>query len=269
MGEPGCDGVCFTGSRGELGLGASRGLCPQHLLFLRRVTGDLWKIRDAVAKTFWPGELGHREPCPVFDFVMWSLFGAPEQTWGRRVLSCGLLRTLRLCPLGTQGTWQHLGAPVVGSTVPGPGAFPRLQGSLASWESHGTGSLPVSVTSGESPDLSGSRYSWGGYLSDLSLPALTSCCVLLAKAFHGNGFDLLWVTVALAATCCPHRAPSCEEVLSVTGRTQAGSARLGARACARLRVQRGEQQGSEHRKAVPECESVLVIVTWLRVELLA
>lgn len=52
LGEPGCDDFYFIGLPGESGLGASRGLCLPHLLFLRSVTGDLFRTRDAMAKTY-------------------------------------------------------------------------------------------------------------------------------------------------------------------------------------------------------------------------
>lgn len=46
--------ICFIGSPGEQGLGASRVLCPQQLLFLKSVTGDLLRTGDGVAKTYCP-----------------------------------------------------------------------------------------------------------------------------------------------------------------------------------------------------------------------
>lgn len=46
--------ICFIGSPGEQGLGASRVLCPQQLLFLKSVTGDLLRTGDGVAKTYFP-----------------------------------------------------------------------------------------------------------------------------------------------------------------------------------------------------------------------
>lgn len=54
LGESGCDDFYFIGLPGESGLGASRGLCPLHLLFLRSVISDLFRTRDAMAKTCCP-----------------------------------------------------------------------------------------------------------------------------------------------------------------------------------------------------------------------
>lgn len=77
--------------------------------------------------------------------------------------------------------------------------------------------------------------SLGGDLNDLFCPALTFFSVLLAKAFPGNGFDLLGVIVALAAARSPCGAASCEEVLRGTGREQRlGPTCLGARGGGRL-----------------------------------
>lgn len=87
------------------------------------------------------------------------------------------------------------------------------------------------MTSSIPPSLSGPQYNWEGDLNDLSCLALTSSYVLLAKAFHGNGFDVFSTTVALAAACCPRAVLSCEDAPSMTvwEKTAAGPIRLGAR----------------------------------------
>lgn len=75
------------------------------------------------------------------------------------------------------------------------------------------GVLPVSVTSGKSPDLSGPQYSWEDYLMDLPLPSLRPVAFCLPRPFMGTALissTALWHRVLHDAP----RAPSCEEVLS-------------------------------------------------------
>lgn len=48
------------------------------------------------------------------------------------------------------------------------------------------GVLPVSVTSGKSPDLSGPQYSWEDYLIDLPLPSLRPVAFCLPRPFMGT-----------------------------------------------------------------------------------
>ena len=59
---------------GSWALGPGRGLCPQHLLFLKSMTGDLLKTGDAVATTCCPGGRARGavigELCPVSDLVI-------------------------------------------------------------------------------------------------------------------------------------------------------------------------------------------------------
>lgn len=54
IGELGCDDFYVTGSPGQSDLGTGGGLCPQHLLFLNSVTGDILRTGDAMAKTYCP-----------------------------------------------------------------------------------------------------------------------------------------------------------------------------------------------------------------------
>lgn len=84
--------------------------------------------------------------------------------------------------------------------------LPDCREALPSGDHMEQGVLASSVTSGKSPNLSGPQYNWESDLHDLSLRALTSCCVLLAKPFHGNDFDLFNVIVALTVACCLYGA---------------------------------------------------------------